>query len=173
MNGWLLNIYTSFTLLFCFTDAPEFDPDDLHKFSKPVIVKVGQHASWKMPFLPQEGLEIKWFKDGAELHDGGGVKIHKDPALARLQIRDCVRSDEGEIKIKLKTPFGACEATSRLLVLGRKNMFNTRQELHVPLTSISSMYSKYHNRNVFLSCNLQISLGHQRVQWTSLTVLPI
>ncbi|XP_063072215.1 immunoglobulin-like and fibronectin type III domain-containing protein 1 isoform X3 [Engraulis encrasicolus] len=100
-------------------DVPEFDPDELHKFSKPVIVKVGQHASWKMPFLPQDGLEIKWFKDGAELHDGGGVKIHKDPALARLQIRDCVRSDEGEIKIKLKTPFGACEATSRLLVLDK------------------------------------------------------
>ncbi|XP_076125295.1 immunoglobulin-like and fibronectin type III domain-containing protein 1 [Alosa pseudoharengus] len=100
-------------------DVPEFDPDDLHKFSKPVIVKVGQNGSFKMPFEPQENLEIKWFKDGVELNDGGGVKIQRELNHSRLLMKDCIRSDGGEIKIKLKNPFGEIEATSRLIVLDK------------------------------------------------------
>ncbi|XP_041944622.1 immunoglobulin-like and fibronectin type III domain-containing protein 1 isoform X1 [Alosa sapidissima] len=100
-------------------DVPEFDPDDLHKFSKPVIVKVGQNGSFKMPFEPQENLEIKWFKDGVELNDGGGVKIQRELNHSRLLMKDCIRSDAGEIKIKLKNPFGEIEATSRLIVLDK------------------------------------------------------
>lgn len=104
----------------CFIDVPEFDPDDLHKFSKPVIVRVGQNAAFKMPFAPQESLTISWFKDGTEVKDGGGVKIMKEPNHSRLLLRDCLRTDTGEIKIQLKNPFGAVEATSQLIVLGIK-----------------------------------------------------
>ncbi|XP_044204739.1 immunoglobulin-like and fibronectin type III domain-containing protein 1 isoform X19 [Thunnus albacares] len=100
-------------------DVPEFDEDDLHKFSKPVIVRVGQNAAFKMPFQPQESLTVSWFKDGTELKDGGGVKIVREPNHSRLLLRDCLRSDSGEIKIQLKNPFGAVEATSQLIVLDR------------------------------------------------------
>lgn len=104
----------------CLIDVPEFDPDDLHKFSKPVIVRVGQNAAFKMPFPPQESLVVSWFKNGTELKDGGGVKIMREPNHSRLLFRDCLRTDMGEIKIQLKNPFGAVEATSQLIVLGKK-----------------------------------------------------
>uniref|UniRef100_A0A8C5HQK6 Immunoglobulin-like and fibronectin type III domain-containing protein 1 n=1 Tax=Gouania willdenowi TaxID=441366 RepID=A0A8C5HQK6_GOUWI len=100
-------------------DVPEFDPDDLHKFSKPVIVRVGQNAAFKMPFAPQENLAINWFKDAAEIKDGGGVKIVREPNHSRLLLRDCLRTDTGEIKIQLRNPFGEVEATSQLIVLDR------------------------------------------------------
>ncbi|KAK7916434.1 hypothetical protein WMY93_012195 [Mugilogobius chulae] len=89
-------------------DVPEFDPDDLHKFSKPVVVRVAQ-----------EGLVISWFKDGTEIKDGGGVKIVREPNHSRLLFKDCLRTDAGEIKIQLKNPFGEVEAVSRLIVLDR------------------------------------------------------
>uniref|UniRef100_UPI0037E9BFB1 immunoglobulin-like and fibronectin type III domain-containing protein 1 n=1 Tax=Semicossyphus pulcher TaxID=241346 RepID=UPI0037E9BFB1 len=100
-------------------DVPEFDPDDLHKFSKPVIIRVGQNATFKMPFPPQESLVVSWFKDCNELKDGGGVKIVREPNHSRLLLRDCLRTDAGEIKIQLKNPFGSVEATSQLIVLDR------------------------------------------------------
>ncbi|XP_032369259.1 immunoglobulin-like and fibronectin type III domain-containing protein 1 isoform X3 [Etheostoma spectabile] len=99
--------------------VPEFDPDDLHKFSKPVIVRVGQNAAFKMPFPPQESLVVSWFKEGTEIKDGGGVKIVREPSHSRLLLRDCLRTDTGEIKIQLKNPFGVVEATSKLIVLDR------------------------------------------------------
>ncbi|XP_040014925.1 immunoglobulin-like and fibronectin type III domain-containing protein 1 [Xiphias gladius] len=100
-------------------DVPEFDPDDLHKFTKPVIVKVGQNAAFKMPFASQESLLVSWFKDGTELKDGGGVKIVREPNHSRLLLRDCLQTDTGEIKIQLKNPFGAVEAKTQLIVLDR------------------------------------------------------
>lgn len=103
-------------------DAPEFDRDELHKFSKPVVVKAGQTASFKMTFPPQGSLEIKWFKEGSELLDGGGVKVVKEPNHSRLQIKDCLLSDAGEIKIQLKSLSGTAEALSRLIVLGKANL---------------------------------------------------
>ncbi|XP_054473183.1 immunoglobulin-like and fibronectin type III domain-containing protein 1 [Anoplopoma fimbria] len=99
--------------------VPEFDPDDLHKFSKPVIIRVGQNAAFKMPFPPQESLVVSWFKDGTEIKDGGGVKIVREPNHSRLLLRDCLRTDAGEIKIQLTNPFGTVEATSKLIVLDR------------------------------------------------------
>ncbi|XP_055365280.1 immunoglobulin-like and fibronectin type III domain-containing protein 1 [Betta splendens] len=100
-------------------DVPEFNPDDLHKFSKPVTVRVGQNAAFKMPFSPQDSLVVTWFKDGAEIKDGGGVKIVREPGHSRLLLRDCLRTDTGEIKLQLKSPFGAVEATTQLIVLDR------------------------------------------------------
>lgn len=109
------------------TDLPKFDPDDLHKFSKNVVVKVGQTASFKMPLPPQDPTEISWFKDGIELFDGGSIKVVKELTQSRLQIKDCLRSDSGEIKIRLKNPFGTAEAFSRLTVVG---MFPLHCVLH-------------------------------------------
>ncbi|XP_028854804.1 immunoglobulin-like and fibronectin type III domain-containing protein 1 [Denticeps clupeoides] len=100
-------------------DVPELDPDELHRFSKPVIVKAGQNASFKMTFAPQDSLEIRWFKDGVGLQEGGGVKIQKEPSHSRLLMKECLRSDSGEIKILLKNPFGSVEAMSRLIVLDK------------------------------------------------------
>nr|XP_029539836.1 immunoglobulin-like and fibronectin type III domain-containing protein 1 isoform X7 [Oncorhynchus nerka] len=100
-------------------EIPSVDADDLHRFSKPVTVKVGQNASWKMPYTPQDNLEVKWFKDGKELKDGGGVKLVKEVNHSRLLFRECLRSDAGEIKIQLKNPFGTIEGTSRLIVLDK------------------------------------------------------
>lgn len=101
--------------------APEFDRDEFHKFSKPVVVKTGQTATFKIVFPPQDSLEIKWFKDGSELMDGGGVKLIKEPNYSRLQIKDCLQSDAGEIKIQLKNLSGTAEALSSLFVLGKEN----------------------------------------------------
>ncbi|XP_068170742.1 immunoglobulin-like and fibronectin type III domain-containing protein 1 [Antennarius striatus] len=100
-------------------DVPEFDPDDLHKFSKPVIIRVTQNAAFKMPFSPQESLVVSWFKNDTEIKDGGGVKIVREPNHSRLLLKECLRTDTGEIKIRLKNPFGAVEATSQLIVLDR------------------------------------------------------
>ncbi|XP_054641411.1 immunoglobulin-like and fibronectin type III domain-containing protein 1 [Dunckerocampus dactyliophorus] len=100
-------------------DVPEFDPEDLHKFSKPLTVRVGQNATFKMPFAVQESLIVNWYKNGTEVKDGGGVKIVREPNHSRLLLRDCLRSDTGEIKIQLKNAFGAVEATSQLFVLDR------------------------------------------------------
>lgn len=109
-------------------DVPEFDPDDLHKFSKPVIIRIGQNATFKMPFTPQESLVVSWFRDGSEIKDGGGVKITREPNHSRLLLRDCLRTDAGEIKIQLKNPFGLVEATSQLIVLGKKRQTNKRKQ---------------------------------------------
>lgn len=105
------------------SDAPEFDLDELHKFTNPVVVKAGQTASFKMMFPPQDSLEIRWFKDTHELMDGGEVKVTKEPNHSRLQIKDCLESDAGEIKIQIKNLYGAVEALSRLIVLGKVFFF--------------------------------------------------
>uniref|UniRef100_A0A8B9JAH4 Immunoglobulin like and fibronectin type III domain containing 1, tandem duplicate 4 n=1 Tax=Astyanax mexicanus TaxID=7994 RepID=A0A8B9JAH4_ASTMX len=100
-------------------DAPEFDADDLKKFSNPVIIKEGQTASFKMSFSPQPSLEIRWFKAVSELLDGGGVKVVKEPNHSRLVMKDCLRSDSGEIKIQLRNKFGTVTAVSTLIVLSK------------------------------------------------------
>lgn len=114
-------MYIKLCYTLCFTDIPEIDPDDLHKFSKPVIVRVGQNAAFKMPFRPQESLVVSWFKDGIVIKDGG-VKIVREPSHSRLLLRDCLRTDTGEIKLQLKNPFGAVEATTQLIVLGTEKV---------------------------------------------------
>ncbi len=71
-----------------------------------------------MPLPSQDPTEISWFKDGTELFDGGSIKVVKDLNQSRLQIKDCLQSDSGEIKIQLKNSFGTAEAFSRLIVVG-------------------------------------------------------
>lgn len=105
-------------------DVPEFDPEDIHKFSKPVIIRVGQNATFKMIFPPLESMVVSWFREGTELKDGGGVKIVREPNHSRLLFRDCLRSDTGEIGIQIKNRFGFAEATSQLIVLGANQLLN-------------------------------------------------
>lgn len=124
----------------CFLDVPDFDPDDLHKFSKPVIVRVGQNAAFKMPFTPQESLTVSWFKSGIELKDGGGIKIVREPNHSRLLLRDCLRSDMGEVKIQLKNPFGSVEATSQLIVLGTKTQRNLMRKMRNTIRDTNTIY---------------------------------
>lgn len=100
------------------TDVPEFDTEDLCKFSKPVIIRVGQNATFKMTFPSQESMVVSWLREGAEIKDGGGVKIVREPSHSRLLFRDCLRSDAGEIRIQIKNLFGVVEARSQLIVLG-------------------------------------------------------
>ncbi|XP_061074691.1 immunoglobulin-like and fibronectin type III domain-containing protein 1 [Conger conger] len=98
---------------------PEFDLDDLHKFSKPMVVRVGQTAAFKLAFSSQDALEAQWWKDERELRDGGSVKLVKDSTHSRLLFRECLRSDSGEIRIKLSNQFGSVEAKTTLSVLDR------------------------------------------------------
>ncbi|XP_051563269.1 immunoglobulin-like and fibronectin type III domain-containing protein 1 [Myxocyprinus asiaticus] len=117
-------------------DLPEFDPDALQKFSNPVIVKAGQTASFKMSFPPQASLEVKWFKNGSELLDGGSVKVVKESNHSRFQMKDCMRMDTGEIKIQLKNPFGSTEAISSLLVLDKPGTPQSPVEVNESTSSV-------------------------------------
>ncbi len=82
-----------------------------------MVVKVGQTASFKMPLPPQDPTEISWFKDGTERFDGGSIKVVKELNQSRLQIKDCLQSYSGEIKIQLKNTFCIAEAFSGLIVV--------------------------------------------------------
>ncbi|XP_064162002.1 immunoglobulin-like and fibronectin type III domain-containing protein 1 isoform X2 [Anguilla rostrata] len=98
---------------------PAFDPDDLHKFSKPVTVRVGQNAAFKLAYAGQDRLEAAWFRHGQELQDGGSVKLVREPTHSRLLLRECLRSDAGEIRVRLQNEFGSVEAKTTLVVLDR------------------------------------------------------
>ncbi|KAG7260740.1 hypothetical protein CRUP_007112 [Coryphaenoides rupestris] len=135
-------------------NIPVIDPDELHKFSRPVIIRVGQNATFKMPFPPQEGLVIKWIKDGVELKDGGGVKIVKESNHSRLLLRDCLRSDTGNIKIQLQNKFGAItwKPPKDDGGSGVTNYIIERQQTGQPLWTklgdVSADKTSYRDRNV-------------------------
>ncbi|KAG7477824.1 hypothetical protein MATL_G00073700 [Megalops atlanticus] len=93
--------------------------DELHRFSKPVIVRVGQNATFKMAFSCQDQVEVNWFKNGELLLDGGSVKMVKEPTHSRLLLRECLRSDTAEIMIQLKNEYGSIEAKTKLIVLDK------------------------------------------------------
>uniref|UniRef100_A0A8C1KE54 Immunoglobulin like and fibronectin type III domain containing 1, tandem duplicate 2 n=1 Tax=Cyprinus carpio TaxID=7962 RepID=A0A8C1KE54_CYPCA len=100
-------------------DPPKIDADALSKFSKPVIVKAGENASFKLPFSGKEPIKIQWFKEDEELLEGHGVRIEKSSTDSRILLNKCQRKDTGEIKIKIKNEFATVEATSKLTVLDR------------------------------------------------------
>ncbi|KAM4610603.1 immunoglobulin-like and fibronectin type III domain-containing protein 1 [Polymixia lowei] len=100
-------------------DPPRFDPDDLNEFTKPVIVKVGQNAIFKLPFVGNEPMKIQWFREGEELLDDNSIKIEKSLSQSRLLLSKCQRKDTGEIKIKIKNEHGTTEAISQLIVLDK------------------------------------------------------
>ncbi|XP_046896264.1 immunoglobulin-like and fibronectin type III domain-containing protein 1 [Hypomesus transpacificus] len=100
-------------------DPPRFDQDDLDAFSKPVTVKVGQNAIFKLPFVGCEPMKIQWYRDGEELLDENNVKIEKSTSQSRLLLSKCQRKETGEIKIRLKNEHGTLEAVSKLIVLDK------------------------------------------------------
>nr|XP_049610507.1 immunoglobulin-like and fibronectin type III domain-containing protein 1 isoform X3 [Syngnathus scovelli] len=101
-------------------DPPRFDPEDLSAFTKPLRIKVGHNAVFKLNFLGFEPIKIKWYREGEELHDdASSTRIDKSTNHSRLLLSRCQRRDSGEIKIKLKNEHGTTEAITQLIVLDK------------------------------------------------------
>ncbi|XP_072539450.1 immunoglobulin-like and fibronectin type III domain-containing protein 1 [Salminus brasiliensis] len=100
-------------------DPPRMNPDDLAKFSEPVIIKVGQNASFNLSFVGQEPIKVQWYSEGEELLNDTNIKIEKSSSHSSLRLTKCQRKNTGEIKLKLKNEFGTIEALSQLIVLDK------------------------------------------------------
>ncbi|XP_034388193.1 immunoglobulin-like and fibronectin type III domain-containing protein 1 [Cyclopterus lumpus] len=100
-------------------DPPIIDDDALGKFTKPVIIKAGENAEWKLPFSGGAPMTIQWFKDDDELLPALNVKIETSAAESKLRLVKCQRNDGGEIKIRIKNEFGTTEVISKLIVLDK------------------------------------------------------
>ncbi|XP_026111558.1 immunoglobulin-like and fibronectin type III domain-containing protein 1 [Carassius auratus] len=98
-------------------DPPRMNQDDLAKFSEPVIIKVGQKATFKMDFVGREPMKVQWYNEGEEMLEDNHIRIEKSDSHSSLLLVKCQRKDSGEIKLKLKNEFGTIEALSRLIVL--------------------------------------------------------
>uniref|UniRef100_A0A3Q0RMS7 Immunoglobulin like and fibronectin type III domain containing 1, tandem duplicate 2 n=1 Tax=Amphilophus citrinellus TaxID=61819 RepID=A0A3Q0RMS7_AMPCI len=100
-------------------NPPKMDPDALGKFTKPVIIKAGENAQWKLPFSGGAPMTIHWYKDDDELLPALNVKIETSDSESQLRLIKCQRKDSGEVKIKIKNEFGTTEAISNLIVLDK------------------------------------------------------
>lgn len=100
-------------------DPPRISPDDLAEFMKPVTIKTGKDASFKLTFVGREPMKIQWYNDGEELMEETNIKIERSSSHSRLLLTKCQRRTTGEIKIKIKNECGTVEATTQLTVLGR------------------------------------------------------
>ncbi|KAM9859306.1 immunoglobulin-like and fibronectin type III domain-containing protein 1 [Aulostomus maculatus] len=100
-------------------DPPTIDLDALGDFTKPVIVKAGENAEWRLPFSGGAPMNIQWLKDDDELFPALNVKIESSASESQLRLTKCQRKDSGEIKIKIKNEFGSTEAISKLIVLDK------------------------------------------------------
>ncbi|KAJ8360424.1 hypothetical protein SKAU_G00169490 [Synaphobranchus kaupii] len=100
-------------------DPPRFDIDALAEFSKPVIVRAGEKATFKMAFVGRDPMKVQWYLEDEELLDGANVKREITYHHSRLLLSKCQRKDTGEVKIKIKNEFGTIEAKSMLTVLDR------------------------------------------------------
>ncbi|XP_042263203.1 immunoglobulin-like and fibronectin type III domain-containing protein 1 [Thunnus maccoyii] len=99
-------------------DPPKIDLDALGEFTKPVIIKAGENAEWKLPFSGGAPMNIQWYKDDDELLPALNVKIETSATESQLCLTKCQRKDCGEVKIKIKNEFGTTEAVSKLIVIG-------------------------------------------------------
>lgn len=99
-------------------DPPKIDSDTLGEFTKPVIIKAGESAEWKLAFSGQAPMSIQWYKDDDELLPALNVKTEASDTESKLRLLKCQRKESGEIKIKIKNEFGTKEAISKLIVLG-------------------------------------------------------
>lgn len=104
---------------FFLLDPPRINADDLAEFIKPVIIKTGKDAAFKVTFLGREPMKIQWYNDGEELLEDAHTKIEKSSTHTRLLLTKCQRKISGEIKIKIKNECGTTEAISQLVVLGK------------------------------------------------------
>ncbi|XP_035244793.1 immunoglobulin-like and fibronectin type III domain-containing protein 1 [Anguilla anguilla] len=100
-------------------DPPRFDADALAEFSKPVVVRAGEKATFKMTFVGRDPMKVQWYMEDEEQLDGGNTKVEITSQQSRLLRSKCQRKDSGEVKIKIKNEFGTIEAKSRLIVLDK------------------------------------------------------
>ncbi|XP_060925116.1 immunoglobulin-like and fibronectin type III domain-containing protein 1 [Limanda limanda] len=100
-------------------DPPQIDSEALLNFTKPVIIKAGESAEWKLMFSGGDPMNIQWYKNDDELSPGLNVKTETSATQSQLRLTKCQRKDSGEVKIKIKNEFGTTEATSRLIVLDK------------------------------------------------------
>ena len=100
------------------SDPPRFIAEDIEGFKTPVIVKKGQKATFKLPFIGREPKKIQWYLDGEELSEESNIKIENSEGCCRLLLNKLQRKQSGEVKLKIKNEFGSVEAYSQLLVLG-------------------------------------------------------
>lgn len=108
------------------SDPPRFDTEELEVFKKPITVKKGQKATFKLPYVGGEPIKVQWYLDGEELSDESNIRLEHSDGYSRLLLTKLQRKDSGEVKIKLKNEFGTVEALSQLIVIGMyANMFST------------------------------------------------
>nr|XP_020486337.1 immunoglobulin-like and fibronectin type III domain-containing protein 1 [Labrus bergylta] len=100
-------------------DPPRITPEDLPEFIKPVTIKTGKDAAFKVTFLGREPLKIQWYNEGDELLEDTHIKIEKSSSHSRLLLTKCQRKTTGEIKIKIKNECGTTEAITQLVVLDK------------------------------------------------------
>ncbi|XP_041834075.1 immunoglobulin-like and fibronectin type III domain-containing protein 1 [Melanotaenia boesemani] len=100
-------------------DPPRFDAEDLEEFKKPVTVKKGHKATYKLSFIGREPIKVQWYLEGEELSEESNIKIEYTEGSSRLLLLKLQRKDSGEIKFKLKNEFGTTEAFSQLIILDK------------------------------------------------------
>ncbi|XP_053724512.1 immunoglobulin-like and fibronectin type III domain-containing protein 1 [Synchiropus splendidus] len=98
-------------------DPPRLNEDDLAEFKKPITIKTGKDAAFKVSFIGREPMKIQWFQDGEELLEDDRTKIEKAENHTRLVLAKCNRKISGEIKVKIKNECGVTEAVTQLNVL--------------------------------------------------------
>ncbi|KAM9361327.1 immunoglobulin-like and fibronectin type III domain-containing protein 1 [Symphorus nematophorus] len=99
-------------------DPPRINTDDLTEFIKPVTIKTGKDAAFKVTFVGREPMKIQWYNEGEELFEETHTKIEKSSMHSRLLLTKCQRKISGEIKVKIKNECGTTEAITQLVVLG-------------------------------------------------------
>lgn len=112
-----------------FVDPPRFDPEELNKFSVPIVIKKGQKATFKIPFVGRDPMKIQWYHEGEELSDDTNIKIEHGEGYSQLTLNKLQRKDTGEIKFKLKNEFGTVEAFAKIVVIGTFILSGSKQEL--------------------------------------------
>ncbi|XP_034725239.1 immunoglobulin-like and fibronectin type III domain-containing protein 1 [Etheostoma cragini] len=100
-------------------DPPRINADDLSEFIKPVIIKTGKDAAFKLSFVGREPMKIQWYNDDEELLEDNHIKIEKSSSHSRVLLTKCQRKTTGEIRIKIKNECGTTEAISQLVVLDK------------------------------------------------------
>uniref|UniRef100_A0A8C6T5L8 Immunoglobulin like and fibronectin type III domain containing 1, tandem duplicate 3 n=1 Tax=Neogobius melanostomus TaxID=47308 RepID=A0A8C6T5L8_9GOBI len=100
-------------------DPPRINAEDLEVYEKPVTIKTGKEASFRVSFIGREPMKIQWFHEGEELIEDSHTKIERSNTDTRLVLTKCNRKISGEIKVKIKNECGVAEVITTLLVLDK------------------------------------------------------
>lgn len=114
----------------------------MEEFKKPIEIKSGKDAVFKMTFIGREPMKVQWYHEGEELLEDTNIKIEKSSEHTRLLLTKCKRKCSGEIKIKIKNECGTTEAITHLVVLGMCHFtihFLLQLLLHSGLQGCSSL----------------------------------